>query len=237
MPGDVYGTKLQLIEADRVSAIPNRRRTPTRSPAASRSTPTACRRLPHHQQASGGNCASPALTWTRIPRAPRGGFPVLHLFDRLRPELTRGVPYLAPVIEHLKQLGDYSDAEVTAAVVSAMSPVIETPPTRTITPMIGETRAPTLNDNEVKLGAGAVISLAGREGNLANPSRPNAKFDRSSGVLRQIGVALELPFELLIKHFTASYSASRAALEMAWQFFRKKRGALRWRFCQPSTAG
>jgi ClpP class serine protease len=38
------------------------------------------------------------------------------------------------------------------------------------------------------------------------------------GVLRQIGVALELPFELLIKHFTASYSASRAALEMAWQF-------------------
>jgi hypothetical protein len=54
-----------------------------------------------------------ALKWERVPaRAPTGKPLVLHLFDRLRPELTRGVPYLAPVIEHLKQLGDYSDAEV-----------------------------------------------------------------------------------------------------------------------------
>jgi capsid protein len=37
-------------------------------------------------------------------------------------------------------------------------------------------------------------------------------------ILRQIGVALELPFEFLIKHFTASYSASRAALLEAWRF-------------------
>jgi capsid protein len=61
------------------------------------------------------------LKWERVPARDRDGRPpVLHLFDRLRPEQTRGVPYLAPVIEHLKQLGDYSDAEVTAAVVSAM---------------------------------------------------------------------------------------------------------------------
>jgi hypothetical protein len=29
-------------------------------------------------------------------------------------------------------------------------------------------------------------------------------------VLRQIGVALGLPFEVLVKHFKASYSAARA---------------------------
>jgi hypothetical protein len=42
-PGDVYGTKLQLIEADRFP-IRTAPPTPTRSPAASRSTATACRR-------------------------------------------------------------------------------------------------------------------------------------------------------------------------------------------------
>ncbi len=50
---------------------------------------------------------------------------------------------------------------------------------------------------------------------------------------RQVRVALELPYEILIKHFTASYSASRAALETAWQFFRRRRTWVARRFCQP----
>jgi len=51
-------------------------------------------------------------------------------------------------------------------------------------------------------------------------------------VLRQIGVALELPFEVLVKHFTASYSAARAALLEAWRFFRSRREWLAASFCQ-----
>ena len=51
--------------------------------------------------------------------------------------------------------------------------------------------------------------------------------------LRQIGVALELPFELLIKHFTASYSASRAALEMAYHSFRRRRSWFVRQFMEP----
>jgi capsid protein len=54
--------------------------------------------------------------------------------------------------------------------------------------------------------------------------RPNPNFDGfAQAFLRLVGVALELPFELLIKHFTASYSASKAALEMAYHSFRKRR--------------
>ena len=52
-------------------------------------------------------------------------------------------------------------------------------------------------------------------------------------ILRQIGVALEIPLELLIMHFTASYSASRAALEQAWKFFRSRREFLVAKFCMP----
>ncbi|HEY0218213.1 MAG TPA: phage portal protein, partial [Afipia sp.] len=40
---------------------------------------------------------------------------ILHLFDQERPDQKRGVPYLAPVIEQLKQLSRYTDAEIMAA--------------------------------------------------------------------------------------------------------------------------
>ena len=76
--------------------------------------------------------------------------------------------------------------------------------------------------------------MPGEEIESANPGRPNAGFDPFfQAILRQIGVALEIPFELLIKHFTASYSASRAALEMAWQFFKMRREWLIRKFCRP----
>ena len=39
---------------------------------------------------------------------------VLHPFRRTRPGQTRGIPYLAPVMELVKQLGRYSEAEVAA---------------------------------------------------------------------------------------------------------------------------
>jgi capsid protein len=38
---------------------------------------------------------------------------------------------------------------------------------------------------------------------------------------------------MLIKHFTSSYSASRAAMLEAWKFFRARREWLAWNLCQP----
>jgi capsid protein len=46
---------------------------------------------------------------------------VLHLYRPLRPGQTRGYPYLTPVIETLKQLDWYTEAEIMAAVVSDSS--------------------------------------------------------------------------------------------------------------------
>lgn len=69
---------------------------------------------------------------------------------------------------------------------------------------------------------------------IADPKRPNQAFDPFvQAVLRQIGVALELPFEILIKHFTASYSAAQAALVEAWKFFSARRRWLAIQFCKP----
>lgn len=157
---------------------------------------------------------------------------VIHLYRLLRPGQTRGVTYLAPVIEALKQLGNYTDAEVMAAVVSSCFTVFVKSPQ-------GEMDlAPMQNDSQdgqdYKLGNGAIVGLAeGEDISTANPGRPNAQFDPFiQAVLRQIGVALELPFEVLIKHFTASYSAARAALLEAWRFFMARRYWLAEHFCQ-----
>ncbi|WP_025036130.1 phage portal protein [Bradyrhizobium sp. DOA9] len=235
-PGDVYGTKVQLIEADRV-CNPHRAADSDTIKGGIEHDGNGVPVAYHITNKHPGGLHVGGLAWERVPaRTDDGRALVLHMFERTRPDQTRGVPYLAPVIEAIKQLADYSDAEVTAAVISAMFTLaIETPDTEDGgEPLIGETDS-SLASNEVKLGAGAVISLApGEKATAINPTRPNEKFDPFFlAFCRQIGVALELPFELLVKHFTASYSASRAALELAWQYFRKRRRRLAAGFVQP----
>jgi capsid protein len=87
----------------------------------------------------------------------------------------------------------------------------------------------------LELGYGNVIGLfPGEKVESPTPGRPNTAFDGFVlAILRQIGVALELPFELLIKHFDSSYSASRAAFEEAWSYFRRRRTWLVEMLCQP----
>ena len=68
---------------------------------------------------------------------------------------------------------------------------------------------------------------------FGSPGRPNPEFGGFvQAVCRQIGAALELPYELLVKNFTASYSASRASLLEAWKTFRMRRQWLCDSFCQ-----
>lgn len=45
---------------------------------------------------------------------------IIHLLFTERPEQVRGIPILSPVIENLKQLGNYTEAELMAAVISGM---------------------------------------------------------------------------------------------------------------------
>jgi lambda family phage portal protein len=167
---------------------------------------------------------------------------ILHLIDTERPGQTRGVPYLAPVMEPLKMLDRYAEAELSAAVISAMFTVFITTPTGD--GLLGDSDIATastdgvksaLGPNDVALGSGSIIDLMpGEEPKFANPARPNANFDSFvQAVIRQIGIALQIPFEVLIKHFTASYSAARAALLDAWTFFYNRREWLTTVFCQP----
>lgn len=63
-----------------------------------------------------------ASHWTRVEAYGKktGRQNDLCLMQRERAGQLRGVPLLAPVLESLKQLGRFTDAELTAAVISAM---------------------------------------------------------------------------------------------------------------------
>jgi lambda family phage portal protein len=237
-PGDVYGVKLQVVEADRLSN-PNRRGD-TATLSGGVQTDANGRPVAYHvtDRHPGDRVGGGALTWRAIPARYADGRPIcLHLFDRLRPDQSRGIPYLAPVIEDLKELGNYTEAEARAAVVAALYTVfVKTPDAGADggpAPATGGESAGTGNAAEMTLGPGAIHELLpGEDITIANPGRPNPAFDKFvTAVLRNIGVGLDLPFELLVKHFTSSYSASRAALETAWQYFRRRRAWLARRLC------
>lgn len=161
---------------------------------------------------------------------------VLHIMcDVERPAQRRGVPLLAPVIESMRQLSRYSEAELMAAVVSGMFTVFVTSDSPS-SPLGG--MFPDQMDRDpaaYELGNGAIVSLGENEKiETANPGRPNGNFEQFViAICRQVGSALEIPYELLVKNFTASYSASRASLLEAWKMFRMRREWLVGNFCQP----
>ena len=189
--------------------------------------------------------------WTRIEAyGKKTGNPnVLHLYNATRAGAYRGVPLLAVAIEPLKQLTRYSEAELMASVVSSMFTVFVTtngssannPLSGMANPFGGyganKNAEPIKRSNveEIGMGNGAITMLEeGEKIEVANPSRPNSNYDAFvMSLYKQIGASLEIPYEVLLKSYTSSYSASRAALLEAAEVFKKRRTYLQDDFCQP----
>lgn len=162
---------------------------------------------------------------------------VLMMFESERADQYRGVPYLAPVIESIKQLTRYSEAEIMAAVINGFFTVFITteknPSEMAFGGLVEEEE--TSGGNDLSLGPGMINMLEpGEDIKMADPSRPNGNFDSfTTSVVKYIGAALEVAPELLLKSFTNSYSAAKAALEETWRAFKMKRSWLVNDFCQP----
>jgi lambda family phage portal protein len=237
-----YKLRLQMLEADRVGN-PNNSVDTASMAAGVRLNQFGRADAFHVYAAHPGTHVVNGNPWagTWIDTVGRSGRRrILQHFRRLRPEQARGVPYLAPIIELLHKLGRYSEAEVTAAVVSAMFTVFITTESGSPLPPIYGGQMPAASDAgaaqpELGLGNGAIVGLAPNEKvEIANPNRPNTAFEGFvKAVVKQIGVALGLPAELLMKEFNTSYSASKAALLDAWVYFRSMRTWLTRSFCQP----
>jgi lambda family phage portal protein len=221
-PHSAYDLRVQVVEADRVCNPGDAADTETLSGGIERDAsgaPVRCHIMTTHP----GNALSTKSEWQarEFFGAKTGLRNIIHLFAPTRPGQSRGVPDLAAVIEPLKQLARYTEAEIMAAVVSGMFTVFietETGDADFDYSRLGEETGQVAGDKDIKLGNGLIVELGkGEKIHDSNPGRPNTAFDPFvMSVLRQIGVALEIPFEILVKHFTASYSAARAALLAMW---------------------
>lgn len=170
---------------------------------------------------------------------------VLHVMESERPDQYRGVSYLAQVIEPLLQLRRYTSSELTAAVVESfftafvkVEGAYENPFNETgmgIVGLNGEDEEISRDPDEYEMGPGQVNFLEpGEDITFADPKRPSSGFEPFMiAMCKQVGAALEIPGELLLKTFNSSYSASRAALMEAWKAFRMRRGWFVQDFCQP----
>lgn len=255
-PGGLFGTKLQLIESERVG-----------NPLTDTPTETDGVRVdrlgkPTHVRVCSGYPSdyTTAQDWNWYPifGAQTGRRRILHLMnEKGRPGQVRGVPYLAPILEALQKLERFSQAELTAAVISAMFTVAikhtatddpdisaggpmwsddSDDPNKPERPVVTSSGEQPSEGDSLTLGEGAVWDLEeGAEPVTINPNRPNAQFDPFFvAIVKEIGAALEMPSEVLLMHFSTSYTAARAAFNQLWKFIKQRRHHLTVQFCQPT---
>lgn len=246
-----YGLRIHLIESDRVSTP----HTTGNSVNLYAINPDNGNRIFNGVEVDSGNrviayhvCSTHPNSnlytrkeWKRIKAfGDKTGAPnVLMIYETERAEQYRGVPYLAPVIESLKQLTRYSEAEMMAAVINGFFTVFIKSDKGTsefaFTGVVDEEDRVSDDDKNYELGPGMVNVLdPGEDVEIADAKRPSANFDAFvTSLAKYVGAALEIPVEILVKHFSSSYSASRAALLEAWKAFRMRRSWLAADLCQP----
>ncbi len=238
--GVTYRTCLNLIEGQRVS---NPNMAPDK-PSLIMGVELDNNGAPVRYHYSTGGQYGTVKAWNTLNAYDANGErQVLHVHRKHRPNQLRGVPFLAPVIELIKKIDTFTQAELDAACINAFftvfikkrAPGSGTSPFDAVTNMGAETGA-TSSDKDIKLGAGTIVELfPDEEGvDLADPKRPNANFEAFfKAISGEIAMGLNIPREVLMKAFDASYSASRGAVIEALKAFREEQESQIADFCQP----
>lgn len=236
--GSPYELKLQVIESDRVSNINSSLDNKYLRNGVVLDNDGA----PTHyliRRAHPGDTMNfaEANVWDKFPvfGESTGRRRILQIKDKERPGQYRGVPVLAAIIEKLKQLDRYSEAEITAAVISSFFTVYVESEGGYLPAPQQEQSETEKEKRELTMGPGMVVGLdTGEKISAANPGRPNTAYDPFvTAVMKEIGAALGLSLEFLMLYFQSSYSAARAALLQAWNVVKYHRKLLTTYLCQP----
>lgn len=177
-------------------------------------------------------------SWTRVEAVGKktGISNILHIMDAERPDQYRGVTYLAPVIEVILQQRRYTESELTAAIVQTyFSMIIKTATDNSELPFLTPNEDGVTDRETPELGPGETVELdPGEDVVFGNPNIPTAGFSTfTQSITKLVGAALEIPHDVLMKEFNSSYSASKGALEEAWETFKMRRAWFVSDFCKP----
>jgi len=244
-----YDLRIQLIEAERVVNDKDAADTDIMAGGIKRDKngiPTGIYVRTPHPGASLYGASTTVSEWKYIPiyGEKTGRRNVIHLIDINRIGQVRGEPILSCVIDPLRQISKYSEAELTAAVINALLAVAITRPAND--PVTGASlykeydddgnkiEQPWERDDNMRLGSGTYLDLApGEDIKTIAANRPSSQYDPFYlACMKQIGMGLGIPFEVLINHFSSSYSASRAALSEFFEIALINRDDFAKNFCQ-----
>lgn len=160
---------------------------------------------------------------------------VAHLYERQRTQL-RGVTWLAPVMTTLRQLSDYTEAEIIRKKIEACVTAVVTTDDESqqgIAPYVIDA-----DGNRVEKFEPGLITYArgGKDVKFTQPSATGGYSDYVRTCLHTIAAGLRLPYELLSGDLSqVNYSSIRAGLVE----FRRWVETVQWQivipqFCQPT---
>jgi len=226
-PWRPYGRCIELLESERLTS-PIGVRTPDKK--IKHGIKPGRRGEPQTYFIRKANSMTEYLT---VPARDKSGRPkILHVFPTRRPGQMRGIPYFAPVLTYFQDLASYLEAEIVAARVAACLSVFISKDQQ-----FGITGRESSTDSTIQeLSPGLIARLGmGESINVVDPKRPGDSFAPFvESMLRLIGVALGLPYELLVKDFSkTNYSSARASLLEGRRMFKTWRGWMATKFCHP----
>lgn len=194
--------------------------------------------------------------WKEVPlRKPWGRLQVIHLFEQLRPEQTRGVTEMAAALKAMKITHSWRDITVQHAVSQALyaAAITSDMPWQDILARMGNGDSPEAAQAAISAYAkgylGSVAEYVGSKGIAIDGVRiprlyPGEKLELKSAagngplgtdfeqsLLRYIAAAVGVSYEQLSRDYThTNYSSARAAMTETWKFMQSRKKLIADRF-------
>ena len=166
---------------------------------------------------------------------------MLHLFEQLWPGQSRGIPWFHAVMNRLKDLGDFAEAELikqqTEQCFSAFVTNGAGDPTEIAA--AGRSSDQDASGRIEEIEPGRIQYLSGdQQVTFGNPTRPgNTLAPYMQWQLRAVAAGLNYPYELLVKDYRElSYSGGRLALIDGRVMFRQRQASIVERLLEPLWA-
>jgi lambda family phage portal protein len=184
------------------------------------------------------------FTWRRVPaRKPWGRAMMIHIYERFRPDQTRGIAAMVSVLKQMKMTQRFQDVVLQNAVVNATyAATIESEmPREIVMELLGAENKDLAKSNEAYLGAISGWSEHAKnlmlDGVKIPHLYPGTKLQmRPAGtnggigtgfeesLLRHSASALGLSYEEFSRDFSkTNYSSARAAMANTWKYMQSRK--------------
>lgn len=187
----------------------------------------------HLRNESPFDSQSAKVTWRRVDASR-----VLHLFERWFSEQSRGIPWMARVLNRLRDIKDLDEANIIAAQIEAsFAAFVETPAGNAYalaeaaasgTDSAGRRLEDIVPGKIQRLNSGEAIKFA-------NPNRSGGNFGQFQELNhRRVAAGIDWPYEMVMKDWSGvSFAGGRLALTDARIDSNVRRRFLREKVCMP----